>query len=346
MPPQLRSASLTYFDEVARQCGLDGRALVVEVGLPSRCLTEPDLMIPAHVVARVLELAAERANEPALGLRMAASRRLSNLGPLGLLMRDQPTLRHALEKLAAHIHVHNEAFALEMVEAGDLTCIRGDVLLNRNVPRQQALEAAMGISFRIMQVFLGETWHPKQVNFRHPAPAHVGWYRQVFGSTVQFGSAFNEIVCAARDLDVPNPGADPVMAAYSQKLLDQDTSPRASMADRVRRLVAVLLPRGLCKANVVAQHLGVARRTLDNRLGFEGTTFKVLVDGMRRDLLASYLQEKTLALTDIAPLLGFSELSAFSRWHRAQFGGSVTSFRPKKRFQRDNPVSAVFIQTV
>lgn len=332
MTPQLRSASLKYFDEVARQCGLDGRALVVEVGLPSRCLTEPDLMIPAHLVARVLELAAERANEPALGLRMAASRRLSNLGPLGLLMRDQPTLRHALEKLATHIHVHNEAFALEMVEAGDLICIRGDVMLDRNEPRQQALDAAMGITFRIMQVFLGETWHPKQVCFRHPAPVNVGWYRQVFGSTVQFGREFNEIVCAACDLYVPNPGADPVMAAYSQKLLGKDMSPHASMADRVRRLVVLLLPRGLCRADVVAQHLGVSRRTLDNHLGFEGTTFKALVDSMRKELLASYLLEKTRALTDIAPLLGFSELSAFSRWHRGQFGGSVTSLRPKKLF--------------
>lgn len=324
MTPQLRSASLTYFEQIAAECQLDARALLQEVGLPMRCLREPDLMIPAHQVARLLELAAQRCGEPAFGLRMAASRRLSNLGPLGLLLRDQPTLRQALYRLAAHLHLHNEAFSLETVEAGQDICIRGDVLLDSDIPRRQAVDAAMGISFRIVQFFLGDTWRPKQVAFRHRAPANLSWYRQVFGQTVQFGREFNEIVCSAQDLDIPNPGADPVMAAYSERLLGKDLGTQASTADRVKRLTVLLLPRGLCRADVVAQHLGVSRRTLDNHLGAEGTTFKALVNNMRHELLADYLLEKTHAFSDIAPLLGFSELSAFSRWHRMQFGNAAS----------------------
>lgn len=324
MTLQLRAASLTYFEQIAADCGLDAHALVVEAGLPARCLREPDLMIPAHLVAHLLELAAERADEPAFGLRMAASRRLSNLGPLGLLLRDQPTLRKALYKLAAHLHMHNEAFSLETVEAGENICIRGDVLLDRDAPRRQAVDAAMGTSFRIVQFFLGDAWRPKLVTFRHRAPRNPSWYRQVFGQAVQFGCEFNEIVCAAQDLDLPNPGADPVMAAYSEVLLGKDLGTQARTSDRVRRLVILLLPRGLCRADVVAQHLGVSRRTVDNHLAAEGTTFKALVDSMRRELLSNYLNENTHTLTDITPLLGFSELSAFSRWHKAQFGDSAS----------------------
>lgn len=327
MAPQLRAAALTNFEHIAGECGLNAQALLSEVGLPSRSLSDSDLMIPALQVARLLEMAAERAKEPAFGLRMAASRRLSNLGPLGLLLRDQPTLRHALDKLASHMHLHNEAFSIKTVDAGDNICIRGDIILDRDSPRTQAVDAGMGISFRIVQFFLGESWRPKQVNFRHRAPTVVKWYRQVFGQTVHFGSEFNEIVCATRDLDVPNPGADPVMAAYSQRLLGQSLGTKASTSDRVRRLVVLLLPRGMCRADVVAQHLGISRRSVDNHLAAEGTTFKVLVDNMRRELLANYLQEESHALSEIAPLLGFSEPSAFSRWHRAQFGHSASTAR-------------------
>lgn len=329
MTPQLRSASLTYFEQIASECQLDAQALLREVGLPVRCLREPDLMIPAHQVAKVLELAAHRAREPAFGLRMAASRRLSNLGPLGLLLRDQPTLRQALYRLADYLHLHNEAFSLKAVEAGDSICIRGDVLLASDAPRRQAVDAAMGISFRIVQFFLGETWRPRQVTFQHRAPDDVHWYRRVFGSSVQFGRQFNEIVCAAEDLDIANPGADPVMAAYSERLLGKDLSAQASTAERVRRLVVLLLPRGLCRADVVAQHLGMSRRTLDNHLSAERITFKALVDSMRRELLSNYVSEKTHALSEIAPLLGFSELSAFSRWHRVQFGVSASKMPGK-----------------
>ena|SRR5688572_2509520 len=96
MTPLVRSASLTHFADIAAQCRLDARALLQEAGLPARCLDDPDVRVPVVRVVRLLELAASRAHEPAFGLRMAESRRLSNLGMLGLLLRVEPTLRGAL----------------------------------------------------------------------------------------------------------------------------------------------------------------------------------------------------------------------------------------------------------
>ncbi|HJV03021.1 MAG TPA: AraC family transcriptional regulator [Burkholderiaceae bacterium] len=319
-----RSAALTHFKQLAHECGLNANALVMELGLPVRALTDADLMVPAHLVAQLLEVAAERAREPAFGLRMAALRRLSNLGPLGLLLRDQPTLRQALDTLIARLHLHNEAVMLATEESDHLLFIRCDVLLERDMERAQAIDAAMGTTFRIVQALLGNSWQPQQVRFRRHAPGSTEWYRRVFGPSLQFGCERNEIVCYARDLDVPAPGADPVMAAYAQRLLSHDLGPQASTLDRVRQLVVLLLPRGLCSADVVAQNLGVSRRTIDTHLAAEGTTFKAVVDRTRRELLNCYLREKSHTLSEIAPLLGFSELSALSRWHRHQFGASVT----------------------
>lgn len=319
----LRSATLTNFEAVATACGLDARALVAEVGLPARCLSEPDLMVPAAQVGALLERAADRAHEPAFGLRMAASRRLSNLGPLGLLLRDQPTLRHALDALALHIHRHNEAFSISVVEDGDLVAIREETVLGRGHPVRQAVELAMGTTFRVLSIFLGDSWRPHSVTFRHRAPASLAWHRKIFGRAVYFGREYNDIICRALDLEAPNPGADPVMAKYSQRLLKDEPGADASMTDRVRRLAVLLLPRRHCRVDVIAQHLGVSRRTIANHLSREGTTFSELVDDMRRELLASYLADGARSLSEVALLLGFSELSAFSRWHKAHFGASA-----------------------
>jgi len=323
----LRSAALTNFESVAGACGLDARALVAETGLPARCLDEPDLMLPASQVGDLLERAAERAGEPAFGLRMAATRRLSNLGPLGLVVRDQPTLRHALDALALHIHRHNEAFSVSVVETGDFVAIREEIALDRGRPVRQAMEMAMCTTFRLLAIFLGDGWRPHAVNFRHSAPRRLDWHRRVFGRSVQFGEAFNEIICRATDLEAPNPGADPVMARYSQRLLERDQGAHPSMTDRVRRLIVLLLPRRHCKVELVAQHLGVNRRTVANHLAAEHTTFSRLVDEMRAELLARYLADGARPLSEVALLLGFSELSAFSRWHRARFGHSARAGR-------------------
>lgn len=330
MTALLRAATLTNFESVAVACGLDPHRLVAAVGLPARCLSDPDLLVPAAAVSAVLELAAERGGEPAFGLRMAAARRLSNLGTLGLLLRDQPTLREALEALVTRFHLHNEAMTISLVQDGPLVAVREDMLqdvsLRQPASVRQSIELAMGTTFRVMAIFLGDGWRPRQVNFRHRPPASAAWHHRVFGDHVQFGQPFNEVVCRASDLEARNPGADPVMARYSQRLLEADKG-LDTMRERVRRVIVLLLPRGHCRVEAVAQHLGVDRRTVANRLAAEGTTYSAVVDEMRCELLQRYLDDRQLPLAEVAVLLGFSEHSAFSRWHRGRFGFTARTAR-------------------
>ena len=327
MTALVRSAALTRFAELAADCGLDARALVAGVGLPSRCLVDPDLKVPARLVGRLLDTAAAQAHEPAFGLRLAESRRLSNLGPLALLVRDAPTLRGALETLMHHIHVHNEAVAVQVDEHGGLVVIRTELAADGSASLRQATELVVGVTCRLLQVLLGAGWQARLVCFTHPAPATLAVHHRVLGPAVEFGHEFNGIVCNAADLDVPNPGADPVLARYSQKLLAPALGHGARFADRVRQLIVLLLPRGLCRIEVVAQHLGVDRRTVHRKLLGEHTSFSTLLEAERRALAVRYVEGTDRPLTEVAALLGFSAPSVFSRWYRGSFGASAARQR-------------------
>ncbi|MCC6194698.1 MAG: AraC family transcriptional regulator ligand-binding domain-containing protein, partial [Burkholderiales bacterium] len=311
MGASVRSASLTHFPELARECGVDPFGLVGEVGLPRRSLDDPDLMIPAQSVGRLLELAAARGAEPAFGLRLAESRRLSNLGPLALLVRDAPTLRETLEALVTHIHVHNEALSVHVEQVGNLVTIREE-LEPGPAPVRQATELVVGVTFRVLAIFMGAGWRPRLVCFSHRAPQSMAVHRRVLGRAVEFGHQFNGIVCDMKDLDTPNPGADPVLARYTRSLLDRVRRKHPSVTDRVRELVVLLLPRGHCRAKAIAQHLGADRRTIARHLADEGTTFTAVVDGVRGELLSRYLADGGLPLSEVSALLGFSDPSVFS----------------------------------
>jgi AraC-like DNA-binding protein len=327
----VRSAALTHFAELAAACGLDARALVAAAGLPPRCLGEPDLKVPAHLVGQLLEQAAAQAGEPAFGLRLAESRRLSNLGPLALLVRDEPTLRRALEALMQHIHVHNEAVAVQVDEFGGLLAIRTELTHDGEGSQHQATELVVGVTCRVLQIFMGAHWHPRLVCFTHAAPPRLAVHHRVLGPAVEFGHEFNGIVCNAADLDAPNPGADPVMARYSQSLLAPALARSDRYVDRVRQLIVLLLPRALCRVEVVAQHLGVDRRTVHRKLVDEDSSFSDLLEAERRALAARYVEGTDRPLTDIAALLGFSAPSVFSRWHAAIFGVSAARRRSATR---------------
>ena len=174
---------------------------------------------------------------------------------------------------------------------------------------------------------MGAAWRPRLVCFTHPAPANLAVHRRVLGPAVEFGHEFNGLVCNAADLDAPNPGADPVLARYSRKLLAPTLARSARFSDRVRQLIVLLLPRGLCRVEVVAQHLGVDRRTVHRKLKDEGTSFSRLLDAERRALASRYVAGTRQPLTEVAALLGFAAPSAFSRWYRGSFGDSAARRR-------------------
>ena len=118
------------------------------------------------------------------------------------------------------------------------------------------------------------------------------------------------------------------MADHARRYLDS-LAPRANatMRDNARDCVQALLPSGLCSAERVAKHLGVDRRTLHRHLARDGETFLTLVDSVRSELAIRYIDNRERPLASVAESLGFSALSAFSRWFRGRFGCSVSQWR-------------------
>ena len=168
----------------------------------------------------LLEVSAERSGVEAFGLLMAEARRLSNLGPLGLLVREQPTMRLAIEAFARYGRRLNEALLLAIEEAGDVVVLREELIVGHAGPVRQSTELAIGVAFRMLRTLLGPDWRPWRVCFAHDPPADRSVHERVFGRNVEFGHDFNGIVCARADLDLPNPNADPAMAKYARDLLD------------------------------------------------------------------------------------------------------------------------------
>jgi len=251
----VRSASLTRYDEVARRVGLDPARMLREFGLPARCLENPDLKIPVEAVRRLLEASAGRSGVEAFGLLMAEARRLSNLGPLGLLIREQPTLRLAIEALVRYGKHLNEALFLTIEETGQVVVLREEVIAGGTGSVRQSTELAIGVAFRTLTTFLGPDWHPRRVCFAHDAPSDRSVHTRVFGPNVEFGHDFNGIVCARRDLEAPNPNADPELAQLARRMLDAQPAAAAhAVAAQVRELVVMLLGTGPCTIERIAQH--------------------------------------------------------------------------------------------
>ena len=324
----IRSGSLTGYADVARKTGLDPATMLREFDLPARCLDRPDMPVPIDAVRALLEASATRSGVPAFGLLMAETRRLSNMGAFGLLVREQPTARLALETFVTYGRRLNGALLLSIEEFAEVVVLREELVFGRRGPVRQATELAIGVAYRALRELLGPDWHPRSVCFAHNAPGDVTTHERVFGTHVEFGHDFNGIVLARSDLDHTNFEADPELARLALRLLDFDSPDLGGGSIReVREIVVTLLPTRTCTIDRVAQHMGVGRRTLHRRLAGEGESFSGIVQAVRTELADRYLNDGR-KVADVAALLGFSTASGFSHWHRRLSRGERSQRRP------------------
>ena len=66
---------------------------------------------------------------------------------------------------------------------------------------------------------------------------------------------------------------------------------------------------------------------LQRKLREQGLSFTQLLDQIRQDLALQHLGQQNLNISELAPLLGYSETSAFSRAFRRWFGVSPRQWR-------------------
>ncbi len=150
----------------------------------------------------------------------------------------------------------------------------------------------------------------------------------MFGPVVEFDRDFNGIVLYTEDLDAPNAMADAQLRSYTRQYFEPVAAPReVSEADRVRDLIEALLPTGRCSIEQIARSLGVDRRTVHRHLARSGETFSSLLNTTRRALAEQFVANPSRSLTEVSALLGFSSLSAFSRWFHEQFGTGPREWR-------------------
>ena len=137
-----------------------------------------------------------------------------------------------------------------------------------------------------------------------------------------------------------------LLMKYCEEALAHRAPPRTSLRASVENAMAPLLPHGKANAVEVARRIGMSHRTLARKLSSEALTFSEIAEQLKSDLAGHYLGSSDLPISQIAWLLGYSEVSAFThafkRWtgmtprqsrargHRAA-AGSTATIRHRRR---------------
>jgi AraC-like DNA-binding protein len=148
---------------------------------------------------------------------------------------------------------------------------------------------------------------------------------------MEFGCDADEIVFPGAVRLMPVVSADPhlneLLIKYSEEALAHRPVNRAGLRSSVENAIAPLLPHGKAGAGEVARRLGMSNRTLARRLASEGLTFSEIQAELKVDLAKRYLNDGDLPISQIAWLLGYREVSAFTHAFKRWTGTTPRQFR-------------------
>ncbi len=313
----------------AARAGIQPLDVAAHLGLPLDVLSDPHARIPDGLIRKAWEEIPARAGDPAFGIHTAETTAAMPFDVIDFAAAQAKTLRAAIDCMVRYARLHHDDAEVRLVVTGGEARVTVRFRSAPGLPRHFA-ECIVTTWVLRTRALLGSPFSPSLVHFEHGPPADLREHRRVLGSPLAFYDAQNGMAFPAALLEAPVRNAEPalftVLESHATALL-RALPERRSAAENVRAFLLRGLPAGLPPLATTAKALGVSGRSLQRALKDEGTTYQDVADQARRDLAISYLADKARTISDIALLLGFAEVPAFTRAFRRWTGQAPGAYR-------------------
>lgn len=317
-----------------RHLGLEATDLLRLARLPLAVFTDPVALTTRQYFA-LWQAMHELTGDAAIGLQLAAALPTGQLPPSLLAAYHARDYRDALQRMARYKQLCAPE-RLRLDEEGDSCRIELE-WLNTDLPEPAVLvDASMAALLALGRHGTGAPIMARRVELARPkteASAHEAF----FGCRVHFDAPRNGLHLHRADLDRSFTAYNAELLDLLTPALDQALAERRrarSFSDTVRWLLVRQLGGGRPDIPAVARELGVSERTLQRRLGSEGTSFQQLLTAARRARAHELLADAALDLHEVAFLLGYEDQSSFFRAFRLWEGATPSHWRAAHQGQR------------
>lgn len=311
--------------------GLAPGELLEHAEIATTLLHDRHARIPVAKYAALYRLISERLDDEGFALFSRPLRR----GSFEFLCRavlSAPTLEQALERVARFLRVALDDLEVELEVSGHAAII---VISEEQALRVGATGRVFAYEWLLRLIHGLAAWlvaHPlalDEVCFPYPPPLHAADYELVFAPRYTFDAPRLEARFPAEWLALPVRRDE---AALAQFLVDAPASITTlyrrdrALSLRVREHLRAALPEHLALPEL-SRRLFLSPRTLHRRLEDEGTSFRAIKDGLRRDLATDWLTKTARPLSRIGADLGFADAAAFYRAFASWTGSGPREYR-------------------
>jgi AraC-like DNA-binding protein len=316
---------------LAARFGVDTDQLLQDANIERSVLDQTDGKVsPACIIAltrRALELTAE----PGLSFYYGLQLKLSSHGSVGMLAMTSATLGDAMQVLIRFVSLRSPALAFVHYEEGEQMVLELVDTLAESSQRSFVVESLFTALIQMARTLLGRPM-TGSVELAFPEPHYFPRFAHLWPATVRFQQARNRLLIPLSRLDDALQMADSVAARQIEKECEQELARRTqsdSLLSELRRLV-VAHRGGFPSLEEMAKLRHVSERTLKRQLQARGTTYRHLIDELKRERALVLLDNAQLGVQQVGQALGYADPANFHRAFRRWFGSSPEAWRRER----------------
>lgn len=314
--------------QLLQSYGLDANGIFKSAGVDPESMFDSGARVPLEAVEKIVNQGVSLSGDANFGLRETEFFRPSHFGALGFAWLASSTLRMAFERMSRYATLINSDLRIDLENREDGVLVRYSNKMpgmNKEIREQGQL----AISIKSCRIIGGEKFNPKKVFLCQPEPKDSGAYFEYFRCPVEFDSEHTALLLDPERIDERLSGSNEQLAQLNEHIVVKYLA-HADKTDIVNRCKAAIidaLGSGHVTEARVADQLHMTPRNLHRKLQKEDTSFKLLLNEVRQDLALQYIQDRSMTLTEISFMLGFSEVSSFSRAYKNWTGKSPSEDR-------------------
>jgi AraC-like DNA-binding protein len=319
----LPAHDLRVFLDGLGRLGYDVDALLATAGLQPADLENPDARIPCGAYGAVLTQAQQERFTPNLALELARVTPLGTWPLIDYIVVTADTVEAGMQRLARYMRITGAPFSIDIRD--DIEPIRVE-MTTRSSPFAIEFDAALMVLH-----FRNETDGPFEaaLSFQH-ALDDAAEFARILDCPVHPNATWSGISVAPQTWRLPLRRRDPVLRqvleGHANELLARMPS-RTGLALEVQRALASRVAGGDTRIESIGRDFGISARTLQRRLAREGVSYQKLLDDERKAAAGRFVAASTLAIGEIAYLLGYSEAAPFHRAFKRWYGRTPETFR-------------------
>lgn len=327
----------TYFRllvTLMRSAQVDADALLASIGLTWAELRRQERLLSFGHWHDLVVRGIRQMERPGLGLLIGAAAHASAHGPVGYAAMSSRDLRETMETLVKFAGLRTQVLDAELTQDRKWAELAVRERFSLGDARISVLEMILVIVVRLLEAAAGRPLPRATYLLPYPEPAWSAEYSALLAGKLQFGAERLAIRLPLDELDAPCVTADAAAHALAcRECRIEQASTRVELSQRLRRWLRECDGEFPTLA-AIAQRCHCSPRTLIRRLKREQSSYRALLDEVRREAAVRYLQTSELPIELIAARIGCADTSNFSRTFRRWFGTTPREFRERASAQR------------